>query len=528
MGQRHEVVSHEALLEWLGHAHAAVLDSPSASLLDFAGVDAFDASIAELYLKTLAALRRGPQVQHSPNGQVYRSLRDWGYRLKCSILETAARRHSTRPLPSDFLFWPRDLTHTAALAPVALALNAQGRSFQFLACQPIKVQHLKDRGFQPVYALHAWPTAVRQARREGRQRARELARLPAWRLPNFGETAGALLEPALRATMVSILPSVAEAAANAREALRRIQPRVLVVGNDLTLEGNVGCRVAAQSGVATAVFMHGTITGIPMQASHPADRIFVYGDIHRQELLDRGIEAGRIVVCGDPNLDGRARQTGKIHPALKARLGLRDGAPWILVVTSGPGHRISHKHHETLITNLLGLARAIPQVPLVIKLHRKDRLAYYQSLLKASSGLPLHVVPHGAAGYPSDIFDWLQGCGMILTGASTTAIEAMAMDIPVITMDYCGELYRIDFIDAGATIHVTDASGLVAAVKQVLATGRSPKDVQTRVEEFLKGTYFALDGRSSQRAAESLQELAARAVKRQVSTPPSFHSPLES
>jgi predicted glycosyltransferase len=117
-------------------------------------------------------------------------------------------------------------------------------------------------------------------------------------------------------------------------------------------------------------------------------------------------------------------------------------------------------------------------------------------------------MPHDAAGFPSDIFDWLQGCSMILTGASTTAIEAMALDIPVITMDYCNELYSIDFIDAGATIHVTHASGLVAAVRQVMSTGGAPADVQQRVAEFLKGTYVALDGKSSQRAAESLRDLS--------------------
>jgi hypothetical protein len=124
--------------------------------------------------------------------------------------------------------------------------------------------------------------------------------------------------------------------------------------------------------------------------------------------------------------------------------------------------------------------------------------------------LPLHIVPHDAAGFPSDIFDWLQGCSMILTGASTTAIEAMALDIPVITMDYCNELYSIDFIDAGATVHVTDASGLLAAVKNLLSAGHMPADVQQRTTEFLKGTYFALDGKSSQRAAESLRLLATR------------------
>jgi hypothetical protein len=507
-----ESIRHEAIIDWLEGVKACVAESSSAELLDMDGVDAIDALTSELYLTTLGTLRSGPASMPTWTSTAYEAARHLAYRIKRRLIEAAARQHSAPPREADILFWPRDVTHTKVLAPVGYALGMLGVSSQFLACQPSSVDRIWEQGIAPIYTLSTWPARVRQARRNGARRARRLARSRPWRLPDLGSVPGDYLEPSVRSVVVRSMPIVAEAVANAREALRRVRPRVLVVGNDLTLEGCVGCRVAAQSGVSTAVFMHGTITGIPMQAHHPANLIYVYGDAHRLELLERGISDARIVVCGNPSMDSRSRLRGKTHPQLKARLGLRDDTPWILVATSGPGHRVSHAHHATLITNLSELARAFPKVPVVIKLHRKDRLEYYASILKASGDLPLHIIPHDVAGFPSDIFDWLQGCSMILTGASTTAIEAMALDIPVITMDYCNELYSIDFIDAGATLHVTDASGLVDAVKKILSTGRLPTNVQQRAMEFLKGTYFALDGKSSQRAAESLRHLATREV----------------
>ena len=45
----------------------------------------------------------------------------------------------------------------------------------------------------------------------------------------------------------------------------------------------------------------------------------------------------------------------------------------------------------------------------------------------------------------------------MLTGASAVAVEAMLMDVPVVTMDFCNEIHGVDFIDAGATIHVNTA-----------------------------------------------------------------------
>ena len=342
---------------------------------------------------------------------------------------------------------------------------------------------------------------------------KQLERLAPWSLPDFAGRQATEFEPAVRNTLTAMLEAVFETATSLRAALDTMQPKVVVVGNDLTVEGRVACRVAAQRGIPTAVLMHGTITGIPLNSRHCAERIFVFGDTHRRELMELGIAGERIVVSGDPNLDGRPRQGGRIHPDLKSRLQLRDDQPWILVTTSGPGHRISHGHHEQVIASLGRLAAALPEVPLVIKLHAKDRVEYYAPLLRQYSKAKVHLVPRRTTGFPADIYQWLHGASVVLTGASTTAIEAMVMDVPVITMDYCHELGGIDFIEAGATLHVTRPDELEAAVRSVLSAGRLPDDRQQRVADFLRNTYYALDGRASQRIAESLCQLAGLSRK---------------
>ncbi len=483
-------------------------EQPFAELFECANVDAIDVMFGELYLAVLAAVRHGPARPPSLPRQAIASARNWAYQAKMTLRERAACRLATPPTAADFLLWSRDFTHANVLVPVARALASQGAKCQWLACQPRAVEELLSCGVQTAYTVAAWPEVARAARRAGAQRARELSRTQHWNLPDFDEVPGSNLEHPLRDAICTMLPIVAEAVANSQEALRRVQPKALIVGNDLTIEGRAGCRVAETQGVRTAVFMHGSISGIPTQSHHCTDRIFVFGEFHRHELLERGIPDQRIVVCGDPKLDDRQRQTGKIHPQLKTRFGLSDGAPWILVATSGPGHRVSHRHHAQIVAGLFDLARAVPEVPIVVKLHRKDRLEYYQSRLDSAADSRVQVVPFGTPGLPSDIFDWLQGCSLVLTGASTTATEAMVMDVPVVTMDYCGELYHIDFIDAGATVHVTTPAELVAAVPDVLASGRLPDATAARMQEFLKGTFGALDGKSSERAASSLRELA--------------------
>ena len=481
---------------------------PCGPLLDHEGIHLFDAALSELNLTMLGVLRRKPSARSSVAQPVSRA-RHLAYRWK---QDRAARRLAHLSLPpaaTDILFWPRNTTHTVVLAPVMKAMVARGVRCRILACQPRTLREAHDRNVDVTLTQAVWPRELRAARRDAAARAKALNRLAPWTLPDFAGHAAAQIEPVVRYTLTRMLETVYESATSLRAALAAMHPKAVVVGNDLTAEGRVACRVAAQQGTATAVLMHGTITGIPLNARHGADRIFVFGDAHRRELIEMGIAPERIVVSGDPNLDSRPRQSGHIHPDLQARLGLRDGEPWILVTTSGPGHRISHEHHEQVVASLNRLAAALPGVPLVIKLHPKDRLAYYEPLrARYAPAGNVHVIPRGTEGFPANIYQWLNGATMILTGASTTAIEAMVMEVPVITMDFCNALHGIDFIEAGATLHVTNADDLEAAVRNVLSAGQLSDDRRDRIAGFLRDTYYALDGRASERIGESLCQLA--------------------
>jgi UDP-N-acetylglucosamine 2-epimerase len=334
-----------------------------------------------------------------------------------------------------------------------------------------------------------------------------LAALDAWTLPEFPQASTSEVASVVRGTVIRFLPLVSEAVANARAALDMFEPKVLVVGNDITLEGRTGCRVAASRGVLSAIFMHGSLAGDALQSMHCADRVFVYGNVQRQALTLQGMGAERIVVCGSPSLDHRPRQTGQVHPLLQKRLGIGPGDPWLLVATSGPGHRISHHHHRIVIEQLQRLSRALPKVPVVVKLHRKDRLDYYRKALQDFDGTRLVVVAEETYGFPRDIFEWLQGCSVVLTGASMVAVEAMLMDVPVVTMDFCDEIREVDFIDFGATTHVTTAESLEGTVREILAAQAPTAEVNAAVQTYLKAAFHALDGCSSQRGVEALRDI---------------------
>ena len=374
---------------------------------------------------------------------------------------------------------------------------------------------------QPVFTGAAWPDAIRDAGREGRRREALLSALASLEAAagDGGSPALPAIEPAAfaeqladvwRSTLLESLPAACVAVANARAALETFRPKAIVVGNDITLEGRSAALVARAAGVPVVVMMHGHVgTNNPLHGLHLADRLVAYGDAHRRVLVELGIPAEAISVCGAPYLDQRPAASGQIHPAIAKAYSLSPGEPWVLVATSGPGHSVSLAHHLTVIENLLTLSARLPEVALIVKLHRKDSPRYYHELAaKHPARRRLIVVPAGTAGVPDNILDWLQGCRAVLTGASMVAIEAMMMNVPVITMDFAHELSGVEFIDAGATRHVRTLAELEDRLRAVLAAGAGSEPLPATTA-FLRDAFFALDGHSADRVAELLLSLAS-------------------
>jgi UDP-N-acetylglucosamine 2-epimerase len=236
----------------------------------------------------------------------------------------------------------------------------------------------------------------------------------------------------------------------------------------------------------------------------------VYGERSRQSLIELGEDPHRIAVSGAAYLAGRPRQTYQTDPRIADFLGLKPGQPWILLATSGPGHSVSLEHHRLVVRRVAELSAVMPDARFVAKLHPKDQVAFYTAAEQAAPGSRLLVVTGKEPRLPRDIFAWLQGCTAMLTGASAAALEALLMDVPVVTMDFMNELEGIDFIDAGATLHCRTAQDLQKAVQTVVCKPAGPDRLGEPARKFLRESFENLDGDPARAAAEIIRDLPGK------------------
>ena len=510
-----EAVARSSVIDWIENLRPQIENSDWGDILNLDGISAVDVLVSPIYLSMLELLRRGSSAGPTSVGRLKR-IRQLAYLVKVACAAVIARTRSAQPTQVDALFWPRDITHIQGQMPVASVMAQSGKRIAFFACQP-RIQHqLERQGFSVVSPFRAWPMRLRAAHRDGSQRARALRRAPASPMCSVAGTDldGTLLADALRANLVKYLPLACEAVANARAALERFDPGMLVVGNDLTFEGRAGALAARQVGIPTAVLMHGSFAVNDIQRLHVADKILVYGETYRDSLLNEGIADSRIEVTGAPYLDAIPPQQGSVNQVIQRRLGIASDAPVILVATSGPGHVVSMQHHQFVIEQIAKLSARLPDLTFLIKLHRKDRIDHYRPILAKVPYSKLHIVPHGERGYPHSIFDWLQGCRMLLTGSSTVALEAMIQNVPVVTMDFAGEISGVEFIEAGATVHVTTPAELELAVRNLVRTPQDYHQTRRNAQAYIKSAFLAVDGHSAERAAQAVAKMSTSRTTR--------------
>lgn len=488
--------------------------SQGESLLCVDRLSAADALLSPLYLGALHASQGKSESADDDSQSGLSRVRSLARHCRNRI----AGWNSGRVRPTDVLFWPREITHVAVLSPIERALRSAGVSCRTLACERKCFADARAAAPDAVFAPAVWPRELRAARAAGRRRVDQLREIPEWNLPLPNHPQAGALASAARRTILKHLPEVFEAARNARLALERFNPRILVVGNDLTLEGRTACRVAAQLGVPTLAFMHGSLANNELHSCHIANRFVLHGEVNRIDLVGRGVPAEQLVVCGSPHLDNKPTQSGELNPELARVLGLRPNQPWILVATSGPGNATSHRHHATIIQNLRRLSDTLGDVPLVVKLHRKDRLEHYGPLLAGADPSRVFVISKADRRLPYDVFQWLQGCRLVLTTTSTVAVEAMLMQVPVVTMDFCGEAKNIDFIDAGATTHVRTSDELLSAVRGILDKG--PGEAAERAaRQYVEQAYYRVDGRAAERCAAEICRLGGISWPGEIAAP---------
>jgi hypothetical protein len=306
------------------------------------------------------------------------------------------------------------------------------------------------------------------------------------------------------------------------EAIRSIEIAKIMVDNEKPISIILPCEyctnfsyasliIGQKRRIQTIALQHGIITphsfeykftsnekrnrGPNSKLSVLPTKFAVYGASTKKVLQRLLYPTARIAVTGSPQYDTlfhfkKLLDRNRILKALNV-----DPDKRIITLTTQP---ILTK--EVLMRIVLNAVKGLEDVVLVVKPHPAENKKSYADFIEKTK-IPNAIVL--ASDY--NTMKALCVCDLVITMFSTTALEAMMLEKPVITINVEEETAS-PFAKGGPTMNVSTSKELLQAINGVLTNHDLRKSLIDRQNTFLSEQMYGMDGQSSKRATDFIKK----------------------
>jgi hypothetical protein len=305
----------------------------------------------------------------------------------------------------------------------------------------------------------------------------------------------------------------------AERMLYKEKPDVVLIVNEYGVFERALLVAAKRLGIRTLAIQHGNIhpyhrgymyakeeIGPDASGRSPycpiAERTAVYGPYHR-DLLTKcsAYPENSVVVTGQPRYD-RLSHLDKIYSRrdFLTRHGISSDHKVVLWATECEA--LSMEENIANFRAVFGTIAALKDTTLIVKEHPGEREIYtriIKSYLKGCGGRALLTSP------TSDVYEQLFACDLLIARYSTTVIEAVALEKPVIVLNLTGEPGEsMDYVGEGVALGAYREEDLGPAIEKLL---KDDSELSRNRKRFIERYLYELDGKASERVAELVKEM---------------------
>jgi len=220
------------------------------------------------------------------------------------------------------------------------------------------------------------------------------------------------------------------------------------------------------------------------------------------EIKENVHAAADVIVTGQPRYDiifnmnelyskEEFKKTNGIKPYQKIVL-------WI-TQTHGLGYEENLKNLKAVFSTFQGLENVV----LIIKQHPAET-AVHTALINGF--LEKYDVKAIITPKESDTYEQLFACDLIITKHSTSAIEAIAMDKPVIILNLSKKPDIIDYVSEKVAVGIYEEKDLRAAIIRLL---NDDGELRENRETYLNRRLFRIDGNATKRVVDVIEKAIA-------------------
>lgn len=275
------------------------------------------------------------------------------------------------------------------------------------------------------------------------------------------------------------------------------KPHLIVTMDKIFAVGKAVTLVGKALDISTLLCPIGYVWDTPWLSGLQFTRIAVSGEADRDVLIKRGNDPHAVIVTGSLSLDSLGDYCGGY---------ILKGKPAILL-TSHDNPRIIPRYLRK--KQLVSIIQAFFNLPesavLTIKLHPLEQEEELLKLIGPFCNTERIRIVKNISVYPL-----IRSADLLITQASTTGIEAAAMGVPVLVVNFKPAPHIIPCVEQGVAIGATEPEDILPAMQRLLYDDSLKDQIKERRDGFLKKHLFALDGKAHVRIIELIETMAAR------------------
>ena len=234
-----------------------------------------------------------------------------------------------------------------------------------------------------------------------------------------------------------------------------------------------------------------------------ADKIVVMGEGIKETYLESGLEPGRIVVTGVAHFDLLFNRNKEQDDKILSECGICPSSRIIMFATQN----ISGGETEQSLIGVISVVLKFEDIQLVIKVHPQEDIAICQAIAERYHNPRIHVVKD------IEVYALISRCELLITKHSTTALEAMLVDKPVITINLSAQPSHVLYAEEGASLGVNRYEDIEPAIMKALYDKEIRSRLQAAREKFIRRWAGEPDGQASQRIVNVMKEMIATPIE---------------
>ena len=282
-------------------------------------------------------------------------------------------------------------------------------------------------------------------------------------------------------------------------AFRLEKPNIIIVLTDSSPPCRIAVLVGRFAKIPSLLLLHVGMIGRNYDCPEfLVDKIAVTGEFAKDILIKCGVDKNRLVVTGRPTYDALVRAEEHFEKdEICRKLGL-DPTRRIIVYTT---ENLPPRESEAMVYAICKAVKEFSGLQFVIKIHPSELdLSMYQRVTR-DIGVDALITRD------ANIYEVLYVCDIVITGFSATALDAMMLDKPVITVNFTGLEDPLPFAESGAAMGVYEEKDLVPAIRIGLYDEDAREKLRGAREKFVYEHSHKRDGKSTERVIKLIEQM---------------------